>query len=118
MTKLHKHAAICAGLIAGAMLLARPGFAEDQWQRHHPRRHEVNHRLNHEDERINQGLKDHQLTKSEAGQLRSEDNTIHQQELYDAAHDNGHITHSEQNQLNHEENNLSNQIHQDRREGQ
>ena len=117
MTKLHKHAAICAGLIAGAMLLARPGMAEDQWQEHHPRRHEVNHRLHHENKRIDEGIKKGQLNPGETQQLRSEQASIHEQEKADAAANGGHITNAEKHQLNSEENNLSHQIHEDRHNG-
>jgi hypothetical protein len=109
--------AICAGLLAGAFLSAGPSFAETHWQRHHPRRVEVNSRLRNQNRRIDAGLKDHDLTRSEAHQLRSEDHAVRYQERVDAAGHDTHITHAEKQQLNHEENGVSRQIHADRVEG-
>lgn len=109
---------ICSALIAGAMFIAGPSHAEDQWQQNHPRRHQVNHRLNHQNQRVDQGLKDHQLTKSQAQQLHADDASIRQQERQDASVNNGHITKAEQQQLNQEENANSQAIYNERKAGQ
>jgi len=109
--------AICAGLLAGVFLSAGPSFAETHWQRHHPRRVEVNSRLRNQNRRIDNGLKDHQLTRSEAQQLHSEDRSVLHQERVDATGHDTHLTKGEQQQLNHEENGISGQIHSDRVEG-
>jgi hypothetical protein len=87
------------------------------WQRHHPRRVEVNSRLRNQNRRINAGLKDHQLTRNEAHQLRSEDRSVLHQERFDAAANGSHLTRGEKRQLNQEENGISGQIHADRVEG-
>ena len=108
--------AVVAFLLAGTVLGGGTSFA-DVWQRHHPRRVEVNSRLRHQYRRIDAGLKDHQLTRSEAHQLRSEDRSVLRQERYDAAGHDSHITKAEQRQLNREENGISGQIHADRVEG-
>jgi len=55
----------------------------------HPRRNEVNTRIDNQRERINQGVKNGTLTRQEAQQLRANDRAIKQQE---------------QKQLNQEEN--------------
>jgi hypothetical protein len=109
--------AICAGVLAGAFLSAGPSFAQTTWQRHHPRRVEVNSRLRYQNHRINAGLRDHQLTRGEAQQLRSEDHSIRYQERVDAAGHDTHLTRAERQQLNREENGVSRQIHTDRVEG-
>ena len=61
------------GLLAGALLSASQSFAETPWQRQHPRRVEVNDRLRNQYRRIDAGLRDHELTRGEAQQLRAED---------------------------------------------
>ncbi len=106
--------AVCAGLLAGAFLGAGTSLAATAWQRHHPRRVEVNSRLRIQNRRINAGLRDHQLTPSQAHQLRTEDRPIHYQERVAAA---GHITRGEKQQLNREENAVSRQIHSERTAG-
>jgi hypothetical protein len=108
---------ICAGLLAGTFVGGGTSFAQTNWQRHHPRRVEVNSRLRHQNRRIDAGLKDHQLTRSEAHQLHSEDRSVRYQERVDAAGHDSHITKAEQRQINHEQNGISGQIHADRVEG-
>jgi hypothetical protein len=109
--------AICTGLLVGAFLSGGTSFAETQWQKHHPRRVEVNSRLRNQNRRIHNGVKDHQLTRSEAHQLHTEDHSLREQERVDAAGHDTHITQAEKQQLNHEENGISHQIHADRVEG-
>jgi hypothetical protein len=109
--------AICAGLLAGAFLNGGTSFAQTPWQRHHPRRFEVNSRLRNQNRRIDAGLRDHELTRGEAQQLHSEDRSVRYQERLDAAGHDTHITRVEQRQLNRDENGISGQIHADRVEG-
>ena len=85
---------------------ALPSYA-GQFQKNHPRRAEVLHRDNREQNRLNRNrgnLGGHYK------QLSREDNRIHQQERADKNADGGHITKAEQGQLNHEENHLNRQI--------
>ena len=70
----------------------------------HPRRNEVNTRIDNQRERINQGVKNGTLTKQEAQQLRANDRAIKQQEHADVKANGGHLTPAEQKQLNQEEN--------------
>ena len=82
-----------------------------EWKENHPRRAEVNARLNNQNRRIKEGVEDGKLSKQQAQQLHSEDHAIRQQERADAAANGGHITKAEQKQLNQEENATSKQIY-------
>jgi len=97
-------AAMAALLLSGA---ARAG----DWKQDHPRRAEVNSRLNNQNKRIRDGVEDGQLTKGQAKQLHQEDHAIRQQERAMAAQHGGHITKADQRQLNQEENQVSRQIY-------
>ena len=77
----------------------------------HPRRNEVNTRIDNQRERINQGVKNGTLTSQEAHQLRANDRAIKQQEHADVKANGGHLTPAEQKQLNQEENANSTLIH-------
>ena len=70
----------------------------------HPRRNEVNTRVDNQRERINQGLKNGTLTGQEAKQLRANDRAIKQQEHADVKANGGYLTGAQQKQLNQEEN--------------
>jgi hypothetical protein len=74
----------------------------------------INQRLENQHDRIQAGIKDDQLTKNEATQLRAEDAAIHAQErVYRHAND-GKLTNAERRQLNRELNRSSRQIYRDR----
>jgi hypothetical protein len=77
----------------------------------HPRRNEVNTRIDNQRARINQGVKSGELTKQQAQQLRANDRAIKQQEHADVKANGGYLTRSEQKQLNKEENANSTLIH-------
>jgi hypothetical protein len=77
---------------------------------HHPRRKEVNHRLDHQDARIDKKVADGQMSKKEAGKLHHEDHQIRHEEKDMASQDHGHITKQEQKTLNQQENHVSKQI--------
>jgi hypothetical protein len=106
------------GFLAGALLSTSQSFAETPWQRDHPWRVEVNHRLHNEYRRIRVGLHDHQLTRAEAQQLHLEDRGVLDQERIDAAGDHSHLTRAERHKLNREENAISHQVRADRRAGE
>jgi hypothetical protein len=55
-------------------------FAETQWERDHPRRDQVNDRLTNQNRRINNEVKDGQITKQQANQLHQEDHAIRREE--------------------------------------
>ena len=85
-------------------------FADDAWQKAHPRREQVNNRLARQNQRIHQERKEGELTGAQAADLHAEDRGIRAQERFDASQNGGHITKAEQAQLNHEENGVSQQI--------
>ena len=84
--------------------------AETRWQSHHPRRVEVNHRLANQNHRITHEVRDGQISRRQAHDLRAEDRGIRGQERFDASHHGGHLTRAEQHRLNREENGISRQI--------
>ena len=84
--------------------------AETTWQKNHPRRTQVNHRLANQDKRIHQDVKNGTLTKGQAANLHHEDHQVRQEERDMASQDGGHITKTDQRALNQQENGISNQI--------
>lgn len=91
--------------------LVTPALADEtQWQKDHPRRTQVNSRLNNQNKRINNEEKSGQINKGQARQLHSEDHAIRQEERTMASTNGGHITKAEQKSLNQQENQVSQQI--------
>jgi len=103
-------------LTVAAATLALAGLAtsaladETQWQKDHPRRAEVNKRLANQNRRINNEVKDGQITKAQGAKLHAEDHAIRREERTMASTDGGHITKAEQKALNQQENQVSKQI--------
>jgi hypothetical protein len=81
-------------------------FAED-----HPRRNQVNKRVDNQRARIKEGEKSGKLTPEQAAQLRANDRAIKEQEHAEVKANGGHLTKQEQRQLNQEENANSKLIH-------
>jgi hypothetical protein len=84
--------------------------ADTRWQRHHPRREEVNSRLVRQNHRIMAERREGEINGAQARALHAEDHGIRAQERVDASQNHGHITRAEQRQLNREENGVSGQI--------
>ena len=84
--------------------------AETQWERNHPRRDQVNDRLANQNRRINQEVREGEISRSQARQLHREDRAIRGEERMMAKFNNGHITPAEQRALNQQENAVSRQI--------
>ena len=84
--------------------------AETQWGRNHPRRDQVNDRLANQNRRINQEVREGELTRGQAQQIHREDRAIRHEERTMAKFNNGHITPAEQKALNQQENAVSRQI--------
>ena len=101
---------ICTAIASALLGLAGSASAETQWQKNHPRRTQVNHRLNNQNRRIHQDVKNGTLTKGQAAQLHQDDHQIRQEERDMASQNGGHITKSEQRTLNQQENAVSTQI--------
>ena len=98
-------AALAFGVSASAM--AGP------WANNHPRRAEVNGRLENQNRRIDKEYKQGDITKGQAQELHHEDHQIRQEERDMASQNGGHITKQEQGTLNQQENGVSRQIHND-----
>jgi hypothetical protein len=82
-----------------------------EWKEDHPRRAEVNDRLNNQAQRVDEGEATGKLSAGQAKELHNQDHAIRQQERAMAAEHDGHITKAEQNKLNREENKTSNKIY-------
>ena len=94
---------------AGAVTTA----SASPWTTHHPRRVEVNHRLAHEDRRINRNLAEGHITWRQAAHMHREVHAIRTAERTDASFDRSHLTRADQRSLNQDENGVSRQIHRD-----
>jgi hypothetical protein len=100
--------AIALSLVA---LVAAAGTASaDTWNQRHPRRAEVNARLNNQSRRINEERREGELSAGQAHGLHAEDRTIRREERFMAAQNHGAITRAEQRALNQQENAVSGQI--------
>ena len=103
-------------LTVAAVALSLTGLAagcfadETAWQKAHPRRAEVNHRLANQNKRIHQERKDGQINGRQAAQLHREDHAIRNEERTMASTNGGHVTKAEQHALNQQENQVSGQI--------
>jgi hypothetical protein len=104
-------------LVAAATFAAVPAFADTAWERAHPRRDQVNDRLEHQRDRIDAGRADGELTRHEARRLHREDHAIRAEERRMAAAHGGHITRGEQRRLDRQEDRVSRQIHRERARG-
>ena len=79
------------------------------WGQNHPRREQVNDRLQNQNRRINREVREGEITKGQARQLHSEDRAIRKERTMSKLN-NGHITPAEQKSLNQQENAVSRQI--------
>ncbi len=109
MNRVTKAAALIA-IVSVAATAANAGG----WRGSHPRRVEVNSRLENQHDRIAAGLHDGQLSQSEAQSLAREDHSLRLEERNMASFDNGHITKADQRSLNQQENAISEQIYDER----
>lgn len=98
--------------VAGAFAVGIAGsaMADTPWQKAHPRREEVNNRLNRQNARIHNEVKEGELSHQQAYQLHEQDHQIRQEERDMASQDGGHITKVDQRALNQQENHVSQEI--------
>jgi hypothetical protein len=102
-------------LIAAASLVLAIGAAASSasaanWQDQHPRRAEVNTRLDRQNFRIQQERRMHVLTAYQARRLHMADHRVRLEERGYARHNGGHLTREEQMRLNHQENRINHRI--------
>lgn len=107
---LKKTMLLAAAAITMALGSAASASAETNWQEHHPRRVEVNHRLENQDRRIDREYREGKIGYWRMRFEHAEDHRIALQERFDARFDRGHITRGEDQRLNQEENHVSHQI--------
>lgn len=105
-----KRSVAFAATLAVFTAVAGTASADTTWQKNHPRREQVNHRLNNQDKRIHNDVKNGTLTKGQAASLHKEDHQVRQEERDMASQNGGHITKPEQRVLNQQENGISKQI--------
>ncbi len=101
---------ICSLLAAVIPVMASPVMAETQWEKNHPRRDQVNDRLENQNRRIRNEVKEGEITKAQAQHLHQEDRQIRQEEKLMAGQNGGHITKVEQKALNQQLNGVSKEI--------
>jgi len=105
----HQAVGFPAALVAFVSLVGSAS-AQTTWQKDHPQRTEVNHRLNNQDARIHQDVKNGTLSKSQAASLHQQDHQVRQEERDMASQNGGHLTKQEAGTLNSQENAISKQI--------
>lgn len=108
-----KRKILVAVMGAGLAICGVASASAATWAETHPRRVEVNHRLAHQDMRIDRNLRDGRMSPVKAAYLHREDRMIRTHERRDAALHGGHLTFAEQARLNHQENRASRQIYRD-----
>jgi hypothetical protein len=97
---------LSVGVLAGATQLANA----ETWNQAHPRRAEVNARLENQNHRINQERREGEITRGQARAIHAEDHAIRNEERLMARQNGGHITRTERRALNQQENAVSRQI--------
>ena len=111
MQSIHRKAIILIALAAGVTAVTSSAYAGDtKFEKHHPRREQVNNRLERQHDRIAREVKEGEMTKGQARKLRTEDRQIRGEERAMASQNGGHITKTEQTVLNQQENAVSKQI--------
>jgi hypothetical protein len=110
MSKSSKFALNALATLVFTAGLAGVAMADTAWEKSHPRRDEVNDRLQHQNKRIHREVKEGELTKAQAAALHKDDRSIRQEERDMAKLDKGHITKADQRALNQQENVVSKDI--------
>ncbi len=101
-----------SALFVGFLAIANIAMAQDgNFAKNHPRRAEVNQRLNNQDRRINRDVRNGDMGRRQANRLHQRDHQIRREERRMAYRHDGHITRREQNRLNRQENHMSHRIH-------
>jgi hypothetical protein len=111
ITRSTCHALIAAAFAtASCAAVAQAAGADANWNKTHPRRAEVNGRLANQNRRINNEVRQGEITKGQAAQLHRQDRQIRKEERAMASTNGGHITKTEQRALNQQENQVSREI--------
>jgi len=94
------------GFVGGAAELVNA----ETWNQNHPRRAQVNARLANQNHRVNDELREGEMTRGRARTLHAQDRFIRREERFMARQNGGHITRAEQRSLNQQENAVSREI--------
>lgn len=105
----HKSLTFAAAVVMLAGL-AGTASAETTWQKNHPRRAQVNHRLANQNRRIRNDVKAGTMTRAQAVAVHHEDHQVRQEERAMASQNGSHLTKAEGRVLNKQENAISSQI--------
>jgi len=105
-----KKSLILAGVSLVMALGAIDSASASTWSQNHPRRAEVNHRLEHQDMRINREFRHGEIGFHRASMLHREDRFIRHEERFEARFHHGHLTRAEKRALNQQENGVSHRI--------
>jgi hypothetical protein len=98
-------AALLAASAIAAPVLTTPAEARaGAWQRHHPARTHINHRIARQQVRITRQVRQGDMTRTEARGLRGDLRSVRKQERQyaQANGNNGHLTRSQVRDLNHD----------------
>lgn len=103
--------AMAATLFVGFTAFTMNASAQNgNFDKTHPRRAEVNGRLNNQNARVDNKVANGKMSNGEAAKIHSQDHAIHREEKRDAATNHGHITKAEQTHINHQQNQVSKEI--------
>jgi len=97
-------------IAASILTVSSAQAADGSWNKDHPRRAEVNHRLKNQNQRIHNEVKEGDMSKAKAARLHRDDRKVRQEERDMASQNGGHITKQEQRTLNQQENGISHKI--------
>ncbi len=109
----HRGSSLWVALTAGTLMsfgVAASAQAETRWEKAHPRRDQVNDRVEHQNARIRQQVREGEISPQRAAALHHQDHQIRREELLMASRNGGHITRQEQRVLNAQENKISRRI--------
>jgi hypothetical protein len=101
---------LAIAVVSFGFVAATTQFAAAGWVENHPRRAEVNARLDLQNWRINHEFREGEITAGQARALHAQDRFIRTEERFDASFNGGHITPAEQRALNQQENGVSRRI--------
>lgn len=105
-----KSKCMLAGLVMGVAMIAGPVLAQTDVPGH-PRVNEVNNRVQNQQNRIQNGLKNGSMTQAQAARDETHDANIARRESADEARHGGHLTKQEKHNLNRAENRNSRHIY-------
>jgi hypothetical protein len=102
-------------LLFSALFVAFMGFAnismaQDGFAKNHPRRSEINQRLQNQNHRIHHKMRNGDISRRQAYHMHQRNHRIRREERRMAFRHNGHITRQEQNRLNRQENHMNRRI--------